>query len=141
MPSEGYITSSGTRVEQDEADFVARTVSSGDWHATIPGTTLGALNIGAGTKGSVIWKLRHGEAGSEKKEEEGVVQVRVGNAAGVASSSVRFEWRKGQGEKDREGALRPVSVVMMRTAREIMRGEIMVPERVFARGEAEEEGR
>ncbi|ORY92664.1 hypothetical protein BCR35DRAFT_286005 [Leucosporidium creatinivorum] len=141
-PSEGYRTSSGTRVEQQDADFVARTVSSGDWHATIPGTTLGALNIGAGTKGSVVWKLMNGEeVGGKEEGNAGVVQVRVGNAAGVASSSVRFERSRGKGEAEEEGELRPVSVVMMRTAREIMRGEVMVPERVFAKGEEDEEGR
>lgn len=54
--------------------------------------------------------------------QEGVVTVRVGHAAGVASSSVRFE-PASKGAKERG---RPVSVVMMRTAREIMRGEVLV---------------
>jgi len=91
-----------------------RAISSGDWHATIPGTTLGALNLGAGIKGTVIHDLIQpkGEIGDK-------VTVRAGHKAGVAESTVRFVNGK------------PESVVMMRTAREIMRGDVLIPERVF----------
>ena len=78
---------------------------------------MGALNLGLGIPGTVIYELVGGG-------EEEVVVVRAGHAAGVASSSVRFV----QGEKGRRV---PTSVVMMRTAREIMRGEVMVPQRFF----------
>ncbi|GAA5878598.1 hypothetical protein JCM16303_002137 [Sporobolomyces ruberrimus] len=118
IPQTGYSTSSGTRVEKKDADLLVRAISSGDWHATIPGTTLGALNIGFGTKGTVIHDLVHG--GKEVVEKE-TVTVRAGHHAGVAESTVRFA--KGSGKAE--------SVVMVRTAREIMNGNVMIPESVF----------
>lgn len=120
IPESGYETSTRERVAQSEADLLVRAVSSGDFHATIPGTTLGALNLGVGIPGTVIHEL---VGGGEGRGEE-VVTVRAGHAAGVASSSVRFV----VGEM---GKRVPTSVVMMRTAREIMRGEVMVPQRFF----------
>ncbi|GAA5907805.1 uncharacterized protein JCM6883_001899 [Sporobolomyces salmoneus] len=117
IPSEGYTTSSGSTVKQDEADLLVRAVSSGDWHATIPGTTLGALNIGLGTKCTVIHDTVD-PSGGEMGEK---VTVRAGHNAGVAESTVRFSKETGK----------PESVVMLRTAREIMSGNVMIPERVF----------
>lgn len=130
MPSAGYDTSSaGVRVEATEADLVARTISSGDVHATIPATTLACLAIGAGTPGSLVSLLMAREDLTPGKvvaeAEEGVMSVRAGNAAGVAESAVRFE-------RGGDGRVEPSSVVMVRTAREIMRGQVMVPERCFA---------
>ncbi|BGO93994.1 hypothetical protein NBRC10512_003626 [Rhodotorula toruloides] len=120
VPRKGYSTTSGTQVALEDADVHVRAISSGDWHATIPGTTLGALNVGAGTPGTVIHELISSRrtGGASRAAEKGgdeVVTVRAGHAAGVAESSVRFV----------DG--RPESVVMIRTAREIMRGEIMSP--------------
>ncbi|GAA5977652.1 hypothetical protein JCM11641_006890 [Rhodosporidiobolus odoratus] len=134
VPSEGYTTSSGDRVGRENADLLVRAVSSGDWHATIPGTTLGALNVGMGTPGTVVRSLcaptpkpspapANITAGAGQ-EEERVVTIRAAHAAGVAESSVRFE-----------AGGKPQSVVMVRTAREIMRGEVLVPERVFWEGQ------
>ncbi|BGP24508.1 methylitaconate delta-isomerase [Rhodotorula toruloides] len=124
VPAEGYSTTSGTHVKPEEADIHVRAISSGDWHATIPGTTLGALNVGAGTPGTAIHDLisTRRKGGASRAAEKGgneVVTVRAGHAAGVAESSVRFV----------DGT--PESVVMVRTAREIMRGEVVIPESVF----------
>ncbi|GAA5824209.1 hypothetical protein JCM11251_001568 [Rhodosporidiobolus azoricus] len=119
MPEGGYETTGGGRVEQKEVDILVRAVSSGDWHATIPGTTLGAANIGLGTPGSVIHELGTGPSSLT----DGVITIRAAHAAGVAESSVRFQGGK------------PESVVMVRTAREIMKGEVMVPERIFWEGQ------
>lgn len=123
IPPSGYKTTAGGTVERDEADVLVRAISSGDWHATIPGTTLGALNVAAGTRGTVVHELlmasRAAPAGDDDVDK--VVTVRAAHAAGVAESSVRFA---------RDGT--PESVVMVRTAREIMRGEVMIPERVFS---------
>ncbi|GAA6002413.1 hypothetical protein JCM10207_001107 [Rhodosporidiobolus poonsookiae] len=118
VPDGGYSTTAGTRVEREDADLLVRAVSSGDFHATIPGTTLGAVNLGLGTPGTVIHEL----ASPAATGEDDVVTVRAAHAAGVASSSVRFS--RGRAE----------SVVMVRTAREIMRGEMLVPERVLWEG-------
>ncbi|BGP31927.1 hypothetical protein JCM10296v2_003706 [Rhodotorula toruloides] len=120
VPTKGYSTTSGTQVALEDADVHVRAISSGDWHATVPGTTLGALNVGAGTPGTVIHDLissrrTGGASRAALKGGDEVVTVRAGHAAGVAESSVRFV----------NG--RPESVVMVRTAREIMRGEIMSP--------------
>lgn len=77
---------------------------------------MGALNLGAGTKGSVVHDLVSSNGQSEVGEK---VTVRAGHYGGVAESTVRFK----------EG--KPESVVMMRTARMIMDGNISIPERVF----------
>ncbi|GAA5869696.1 hypothetical protein JCM8547_005108 [Rhodosporidiobolus lusitaniae] len=125
VPSGGYASTAGTRVEKKDADLLVRAVSSGDFHATIPGTTLAAVNLGAGTPGTVIHDLTSGPSStSTGGAQDEVVTVRAGHAAGVANSSVRFVGGKAQ------------SVVMVRTAREIMKGEVMVPERVFMEGQA-----
>lgn len=71
------------------------------------------MNIGAGTPGTIVYKLITAKAQGE------VVEVKAAHAAGVATSKVRFV----------DG--RPESVVMMRTGREIMRGNVMIPEKVF----------
>lgn len=121
VPSSGYGTTAGRTVKADEADLLVRAISSGDWHATIPGTTLGALNVAAGTEGTVVHELMAPRApAGGNADDDKVVTVRAAHAAGVAESSVRFA---------RDGA--PESVVMVRTAREIMRGEVLIPERVF----------
>ncbi|SCV71213.1 BQ2448_2801 [Microbotryum intermedium] len=116
IPSSNYQTSSNATITPSDADLLVRAISSGDFHATIPGTTLGALNIALGHKGTTVNSL----VGEERAREDGVVEVKAAHAAGVAEAKVRFE--KG----------RPSSVVMVRTAREIMRGDVSVPERVFA---------
>lgn len=122
IPAEGYTTTSGTRVRREEADLHVRAISSGDWHATIPGTTLGALNIGLGTPGTVIRDIVYGGSGNkgESTKGGGEVTVRAGHAAGVAESTVRLD-----------AAGKAESVVMWRTGREIMNGNILIPERIF----------
>lgn len=130
VPPGGYRTTAGETVQRGDADLLVRAISSGDWHATIPGTTLGALNVAAGTPGTVVHDLvdlgpgggdaSTAAANSQTPPRE-VVTVRAAHAAGVAESSVRFA---------EDGT--PASVVMVRTAREIMRGEVLVPERVFS---------
>lgn len=115
VPSEGYQTSSGIQVQPEEADLLVRAVSSGDFHATVPGTTLGALNVALGHADTTVNSL----VSPNKAVQDGIVQVRAAHAAGVADAKVRFEGGK------------PKSVVMIRTAREIMRGEVLVSERVF----------
>lgn len=139
MPAGGYPTSVSTHVQQAEADILVRAVSSGDFHATIPATTLGALNVAAGTQGSVVNELiKTGRVGvdSEKSDStpppstpgpgEEIVLVRAGHPAGTAESTVKFVIDEG-------GRRKPTSVIMMRTAREIMRGEVMIPREVFSR--------
>ncbi|GAA6024994.1 hypothetical protein JCM8202_002180 [Rhodotorula sphaerocarpa] len=124
VPESGYRTTAGTTVPAADADVLVRAISSGDWHATIPGTTLGALNVGAGVPGTVVQEIvKQGEragAAAETAAKDQVVTVRAAHAAGVAESSVRFT---------ADGT--PESVVMVRTAREIMRGEVLVPERIL----------
>lgn len=104
-------------MRKEDSDLLVRAISSRDFHATIPGTTLGALNLGLGIPNTIISDLVHGVG--EKSQQGEVVRVRAGHAAGIAESRVRFE------------SGRAKSVVMMRTAREIMRGSVMVPSRCF----------
>ncbi|KAL8279871.1 hypothetical protein RQP46_007721 [Phenoliferia psychrophenolica] len=129
LPPSGFTSTAGVVVSPHEADLLVRAVSSGDFHATIPGTTLGALNLGLGIKGTVVHDVARGggavvaDNAATSKEVDNVVTVRAAHSAGVSTASVRFE---GEG-----GERRPTSVVMLRTAREIMRGSVGVPERVF----------
>ncbi|KAM0787543.1 hypothetical protein ACM66B_003614 [Microbotryomycetes sp. NB124-2] len=116
VPHQGYASSNGSRVVPADADIVARAVSSGDWHRTIPGTTLAALNVAVGTPGTIVQAL----AGTSAPAASGHVTVRAAHEAGVTESTVRFEGGK------------PQSVVLLRTAREIMSGEVKIPERVFS---------
>ncbi|GAA5944928.1 uncharacterized protein JCM15063_001994 [Sporobolomyces koalae] len=120
VPSTGYTTSSNESIKVDQADLLVRAISSGDWHATIPGTTLGALNIGLGTPGTVIHDLVKPRP-DRGLDNDGTVTVRAGHIAGVAESTVRFGTTSRKVE----------SVVMSRTAREIMNGNVLIPERVF----------
>lgn len=115
-----YTTTGGDHVLATEGDLLVRSVSSGQIHATIPGTTLAAINVAAGLRGSVVADLIGGSGG-----EEDVVTVRAAHAAGVASSSARFIVDADSGKRRAE------SVVLMRTAREIMRGEVLIPRRVL----------
>jgi 2-methylaconitate cis-trans-isomerase PrpF len=80
---------------------------------------LGALNIGLGTRGTIIHDLVYGQRGEVPVGD--TVTVRAGHRAGVAESTVRF------GKESR----RAESVVMSRTAREIMSGNVLIPERIF----------
>ena len=119
LPTSGYASSS-THVAHADADLLARTISAGDPHATIPGTTLGALNLAVGTPGTVVHGLVRQSAEDAAGQGE-VVAVRAAHAAGVSGSKVRFSG---------EGTMRRAEgVVMWRTAREVMRGEVLVDDR------------
>jgi 2-methylaconitate cis-trans-isomerase PrpF len=117
-PRVKYTTTGNTEVEKEEMDIAVRAVSVGNFHRTVPGTTLSALNVARTVKGSLVAQL---VADKEEAEEAGaggerVVPIRVGQPAGVAESKVRVG-------KDGKAS----AVVMTRTAREIMRGEVLVP--------------
>ncbi|GAA6015058.1 hypothetical protein JCM11491_001644 [Sporobolomyces phaffii] len=123
VPRGGYETTAGTVVGPADADLLVRAVSSGDWHATIPGTTLGAVNVGLGTAGTVIHDVVVVAPTSPGPGPRGDrVTVRAGHIAGVAQSTVRFASAQ---------STTPQAVVMVRTAREIMNGNVLIPERVF----------
>ncbi|KAK4056899.1 hypothetical protein OIO90_002149 [Microbotryomycetes sp. JL221] len=123
IPLQGFTSSNGQTVEPEDADLVARAVSSGDWHRTIPGTTLAALNVALGIQGTVVSDLVSQRRIKPKlttgSDEERDVTIRAAHEAGVTDSTVRF--KHGQ----------PKSVVLWRTAREIMRGSVLIPENVF----------
>ncbi|KAK4051214.1 hypothetical protein OIV83_003036 [Microbotryomycetes sp. JL201] len=121
LPPQGYISSNGSSVARSDADLVARAISSGDWHRTIPGTTLSALNVAAGIPGTLVHEMIAGPAANAQLTAYGTsdITIRAAHEAGVTQSTVRFEDGK------------PQSVVLVRTARQIMCGEVMVPERVF----------
>lgn len=126
MAEGGYTTSGGDVIAQSEGDFMVRATSSGDWHASIPGSTLAALNFGAGVEGTLIHSLCARSEGV--KDDDELVSINAAHPAGIASSSARFvDAVDATGTRTRKCE----SVVLMRTAREIMRGEVMAPNSVL----------
>jgi 2-methylaconitate cis-trans-isomerase PrpF len=110
-PRISYTTTGGDKIDSSAMDIAVRAVSVGNFHRTVPGTTLSALNVARTVRGSLV----AGAVGPPVDDGEDVVSIRVGQPAGVAESKVRL----------RDG--RAQAVVMTRTARELMRGEVLVP--------------
>ncbi|KAJ3098986.1 hypothetical protein HDU97_003551 [Phlyctochytrium planicorne] len=109
---EGYVTSGGGRVNQEDADIFIRAVSVGNIHRTIPATVLMATAASACTKGSIVFDCLKGDRGPAKKENE-ISYIRVGHPAGVATAGARVS---------SAGVI--LSTAMLRTARRIMEGYV-----------------
>lgn len=88
-----------------DADVVVRAVSTGDFHRTVPGTSLSALALAGSIDGTVVARL------AGVADRDGLLRVR--HPAGVAEARVRT--------RDGKSA-----ICMTRTAREIMRGHVLV---------------
>ncbi|GAA99655.1 uncharacterized protein L969DRAFT_47360 [Mixia osmundae IAM 14324] len=108
-----YTTTGGETLKSNDFDIIVRAFSTGDAHRSVPGTTLTALSVARSIKGSLVESLC-------LANDQAVQRIRVGHPAGVAESAVVVSG---------EGAA--TAVLMTRTAREIMRGEVMIPSRCF----------
>ena len=93
------------RASADDCDVVVRAISTGDFHRTVPGTTLSALALAGSIEGSVVARL------ATAADRDGLLRVR--HPAGVAEARVRT--------RDGKSA-----ILQTRTAREIMRGHVFV---------------
>lgn len=114
-----------------EADVVVRAVSVGNFHrsaldqpyltsqsadvlslrSTVPSTTLSALAVASSHSTSVV--------PSASASPDGLMTFKARHPAGIAEATLRLA-------PDSEGG-GAVSVVVVRTAREIMRGQVLIP--------------
>ena len=93
------------RSSAEDCDVVVRAVSTGDFHRTVPGTTLSALALAGSIDGTVVAKL------ATAADRDGLLRVR--HPAGVAEARVRT--------RDGKSA-----VCQTRTARQIFAGHVFV---------------
>ena len=118
-----YRTTSGGEVPAADVDLVARLISMGRAHRTLAMTAAMACAAAAAMDGSVVAEVAAGpaQAGGTPRV------VRLGHPAGVLGLSVTADCSS--------GTWRVPSLTMDRTAREIMRGTVQVPQ-AYLDGEA-----
>jgi 2-methylaconitate cis-trans-isomerase PrpF len=123
-PSCDYTTTGGEAISQGDMDVVARTVSSGQLHRTIPATTLSALAASLAFQDSIVAQVASNTTSQQTKDTirdfqdvaGNIRAITVGQPAGCSSASVTLS-ADGQ----------PTSILMMRTARRIMEGSLEIP--------------
>lgn len=129
--SAAYRSTSGEEVAAAEADLLVRLISMGRTHRTLAMTGAMACAAAAAIDGSVVAELAGGSMEATAPEDgEGpgaARRVRLGHPAGVLAMEVTAERVA--------GTWRVPSLVMDRTAREIMRGTVQVPQ-AYLDGEA-----
>lgn len=129
-----YKSTGGQDVALAEYDCLIRSVSVGQFHRTIPATTLSALGVASAIPGSLVYDVIErgraltGEARTRKippwiQASSGsasgatISSVSVGQPAGVSSTCVRVP----------PGSQLPDAIIMERTARLLMDGQLMFP--------------
>ncbi len=127
-----YRTTGGAEVPAAEVDLLVRLVSLGKTHRTLAMTAAMACASAAVMDGSVVWEVAAGslppEPAGETSRQQGVPRrVRLGHPAGVLELEVTAEHT--------DSGWRVRRQVIHRTAREIMRGTVQVPQAYLA-GEA-----
>lgn len=121
-PPRAYPTTSGAEVPAAAADLLVRLVSMGQTHRTLAMTAAMAAAAAAGMHGSVVAEAAADSSAPAGRSGVGAVtrQVRLGHPAGVLTLEVTVSGG--------DGAWRVPRLVMDRTAREIMRGTVGVPQ-------------
>ena len=129
--SRAYRSTSGEDVAAAEVDLLVRLISMGRTHRTLAMTGAMACAAAAAMDGSVVAELVGGSIGAatpEPGEGAGTARrVRLGHPAGVLAMEVTAERAA--------DVWRVPSLVVDRTAREIMRGTVQVPQ-AYLDGEA-----
>ena len=129
--SGAYRSTSGEAVAATDVDLLVRLISMGRTHRTVAMTGAMACAAAAAMDGSVVAELAGGSvsmAAPEAGERAGTARrVRLGHPAGVLAMEVTAEGAA--------GVWRVPSLVVDRTAREIMRGTVQVPQ-AYLDGEA-----
>ena len=113
-PAASYGASSGQAVTADSIDLAVRLISMRRTHRTVALTGAMALAGAAALPGTVVADVVSGGAQPDRT-------LRIGHPAGVIEIGVTAE--RGSG-----GSWRIPAVTVDRTAREIMRGSVLVPE-------------
>ena len=130
-PPVPYRTTSGTDVPAAEVDLLVRLVSMGRTHRTLAMTGAMACAAAAVMEGSVVAELAPGSIGTPAPATASGAavarRVRLGHPAGILALEVAAESSAGTWRVRRLG--------VDRTAREIMRGTVQVPQ-AYLDGEA-----
>ena len=113
-PAASYGASSGQAVTADSIDVAVRLISMRRTHRTVALTGAMALAGAAALPGTVVAEVVTGGAQPDRT-------LRIGHPAGVIEIGVTAEYSCG-------GGWRFPAVTVDRTAREIMRGSVLVPE-------------
>ncbi len=113
-PAASYGASSGKQVAADSIDLAVRLISMRRTHRTVALTGAMALAGAAALPGTVVADVVTGGAQPDRT-------LRIGHPAGVIEIGVTAE-------RDSGGRWRFPAVTVDRTAREIMRGSVLVPE-------------
>ncbi len=126
-----YRTTSGEEVSAGGVDVLVRLVSMGRTHRTLAMTAAMACAAAVAMDGSVVAEVVTGSTGAQPAQSSGgptpAREVRLGHPAGVLALNVTAECPS--------GTWRVPSLTMDRTAREIMRGTVQVPQ-AYLDGEA-----
>jgi 2-methylaconitate cis-trans-isomerase PrpF len=107
-----YQSSSGITITVEQIDLVARAISVGNTHRTFPGTSAMCTAVAAAVEDTVVYEV----CGGANREF-----LRLGHPAGVMEVGAKVSWR--------DGVWVAESVTTLRTARRIMEGAILVPQR------------
>lgn len=115
-PPAGYRTSGGRDIEAGQMDVLARAISMGNTHRTFPATVSMCTAVAAAVDGTVVHQVSQ-VASAER--------LRIGHPAGVVELGAEVkrcgsEWRAER-------------IITQRTARRIMEGSVLVPQR-YVRG-------
>ena len=113
-PAASYGASSGQPVTADGIDLAVRLISMRRTHRTVALTGAMALAAAAALPGTVVADVVSGGAQPDRT-------LRIGHPAGVMEIGVTAE-------RGSDGSWRIPAMTVDRTAREIMRGSVLVPE-------------
>ena len=111
-PPIAYQNSSGTTIAAEQIDLLARAISMGNTHRTFPGTSSMCTAVAAAVEGTVV----HEVCTASTPE-----RLRIGHPAGIMEIGTKISQRRGEWYAE--------SVTTQRTARRIMEGAILVPQR------------
>ncbi|HEY0201378.1 MAG TPA: PrpF domain-containing protein, partial [Burkholderiaceae bacterium] len=111
-----YLCSDGRNLPADAVDLVVRMLSMGAVHHAVPGTGAIALAVAAALPGTLAHQLaRPTPAGR---------QTRIGHPSGLATVAAQVR-------QQADGQWHADTATLSRTARCLMRGEVLVPARIW----------
>ena len=111
-PPATYLASSGKRVEAESIDLLARAISMRNTHRTVPGTVAMCTALAAQVEGTVVHEVARQVATQD---------IRIGHPAGFMEVGATVS-RRGRGWYAER-------VTTKRTARRIMEGAVLVPQK------------
>ena len=111
-PPAAYLASSGKRVEAESIDLLARAISMRNTHRTVPGTVAICTALAAQVEGTVV---------HEVARQATTHDIRIGHPAGFMEVEATVSRRGGEWYAER--------VTTKRTARRIMEGAVLVPQK------------